>query len=99
MLGKTIHLLTRSARCSYLTNTTSSIQRGQAFSIFVIFDDIGKAFGPYIISYFVTLWGRERAFTFCVNTGWSLCGAMCLLMGLFVENDVREARRLEGGDS
>jgi len=52
------------------------MNRGTAFSLFMLTDDLGKGFGPLVVAGFVAAFGRETAF-FIAVLFWIPCG--CLL--------------------
>ena len=73
---------------STLINVTYPSRRGIASSLHIIFDDVGKGFGPYLISMFIGLFdgNRTRAFNYGF-IGWMLCGFLIACISIFVEKD------------
>ncbi len=62
-----------------LLNVNSPETRGSIFSLFNLTDDLGKGFGPVIISLLIVAFGRLWAFN-VANLFWVLCGALVLIM-------------------
>ena len=86
-----------------LQNCNLPETRGTVFAMFALTDDLGKAFGPFLIAGFVTAIGRRAAFNLA-TCAWFLCGL--LLLGLSrtmlkdeqtVSDKVAQARRGRGG--
>ena len=62
-----------------LLNTNSPETRGSIFSLFNLADDLGKGFGPVIISFMIVLFGRLWAFNMA-NLFWLFCGIVLLYL-------------------
>ena len=62
-----------------LMNVNHSNHRGTAFSLYNLADDLGRGFGPYIISVFILQFGRQWGFNLA-NGIWFFCGIFILLM-------------------
>jgi MFS family permease len=53
--------------------------RGSAFALYNLADDLGRGFGPFIISVFILQFGRQWGFNLA-NGIWFICGIFLLLM-------------------
>jgi len=62
-----------------LLNVNTPETRGSIFSLFNLTDDLGKGFGPVIISLLIVAFGRQWAFNIA-NLFWLFCGLLLLLM-------------------
>jgi len=62
-----------------LMNVNHPNTRGMAFSIYNLADDLGRGFGPFIISFFILQFGRQWGFNLA-NGIWFFCGIFILLM-------------------
>ena len=62
-----------------LMNVNHPNTRGMAFSIYNLADDLGRGFGPFIISFFILQFGRKWGFNLA-NGIWFFCGIFILLM-------------------
>ena len=62
-----------------LMNVNHPGQRGTAFSMYNLADDLGRGFGPFIVSFFILQFGRQMGFNIA-NCLWLLCGLFILLM-------------------
>ena len=62
-----------------LMNVNHSNNRGTAFALYNLADDLGRGFGPFIISFFILQFGRELGFNIA-NGIWFLCGIAILFM-------------------
>nr|HPK45394.1 MFS transporter [Spirochaetota bacterium] len=72
-----------------LLNVNTPETRGSIFSLFNLTDDLGKGFGPVIISALIVLFGRLMAFNIA-NLFWLLCGLLLLVMiKTFPEDEAR----------
>lgn len=60
-------------------NVNSPETRGSIFSLFNLTDDLGKGFGPVIISLLIVKFGRVWAFNIA-NCFWLICGIIILAM-------------------
>jgi len=65
---------------SVLQNVTSPENRGTAFALFTLSDDIGKGGGPAVVAFLVNYYGNRRP-AFSVGVlAWVVCGiALCLM--------------------
>lgn len=74
-----------------LQNVVQPRARASAFSIFALFDDLGKGGGPWVIAHLISHTGsRRRAFQLAVVGGWTLGGALNALVGLTLARDERK---------
>jgi sugar phosphate permease len=72
-----------------LLNVNSPETRGSIFSLFNLTDDLGKGFGPVIISLLIVGFGRLWAFNIA-NLFWVICGIVLLfMMKTFPEDEAR----------
>jgi MFS family permease len=62
-----------------LLNVNAPETRGSIFSLFNLTDNLGKGFGPVIISIFIVHFGRLYAFNIA-NLFWVICGLVLLVM-------------------
>jgi len=62
-----------------LMNVNHSNNRGTAFALYNLADDLGRGFGPFIISFFILQFGRQLGFNIA-NGIWFLCGIAILFM-------------------
>jgi len=62
-----------------LLNTNAPETRGSIFALFNLADDLGKGFGPVIISALISLFGRVGAFNIA-NLFWLFCGIVLLFL-------------------
>lgn len=62
-----------------LLNVNTPETRGSIFSLYNLTDDLGKGFGPVIISALIVWFGRLMAFNIA-NLFWLLCGVLLLVM-------------------
>jgi sugar phosphate permease len=62
-----------------LLNVNAPETRGSIFSLFNLTDNLGKGFGPVIISFFIVRFGRLWAFNIA-NLFWVACGLVLLAM-------------------
>jgi len=62
-----------------LLNVNSPETRGSIFSLYNLADDLGKGFGPVVISLLITIFGRVWAFNIA-NLFWLFCGIILLFM-------------------
>ncbi|MBW2091090.1 MAG: MFS transporter [Deltaproteobacteria bacterium] len=69
-----------------LLNTNSPETRGSIFSLFNLADDLGKGFGPVIISFLIALFGRLWAFNIA-NFFWLFCGLVLLYLTVIFPKD------------
>jgi len=72
-----------------LLNVNTPETRGSIFSLFNLTDDLGKGFGPVVISALIVMFGRLMAFNIA-NLFWLLCGLLLLVMvKTFPEDEAR----------
>ena len=72
---------------SVLQNVTSPENRGTAFALFTLSDDIGKGGGPVVVAFLVNSFGDRRP-AFCIGIlAWVFCGIALCLMTLTVNTD------------
>ena len=62
-----------------LINVNDPNVRGSVFALYNLADDLGRGFGPLIISYLILLFGREWGFNLA-NGIWIFCSFFILLM-------------------
>ncbi|MDH7553479.1 MAG: MFS transporter [Spirochaetota bacterium] len=62
-----------------LLNVNTPETRGSIFSLYNLTDDLGKGFGPVIISALIVWFGRIMAFN-VANLFWLVCGLLLLVM-------------------
>jgi MFS family permease len=72
-----------------LLNVNTPETRGSIFSLFNLTDDLGKGFGPVIISLLIIGFGRLVAFNIA-NLFWLVCGVLLLvMMATFPKDEAR----------
>ena len=76
-----------------LQNCNLPETRGTVFAMFALTDDLGKAFGPYIISLFVAGMGRRAAFNIATCM-WLLCGVLLLSLSCTMASDEDNVREV-----
>lgn len=69
-----------------LQNCNLPETRGTVFALFALTDDLGKAFGPYLISAFVAVLGRRGAFNVATFM-WLICGILLLSLSCTMRKD------------
>ena len=69
-----------------LQNCNLPETRGTVFALFALTDDLGKAFGPYLISAFVAGFGRTTAFNVATFM-WLICGILLLSLRFTMRKD------------
>lgn len=69
-----------------LLNVNTPETRGSIFSLFNLTDDLGKGFGPVIISLLIAQFGRLMAFNIA-NLFWVVCGLLLLVMAITFPKD------------
>lgn len=62
-----------------LLNVNAPETRGSIFALYTLFDDLGRGFGPFIISRLILVLGRERAFH-AANLMWVVCAVLLFVM-------------------
>ncbi|MBI45667.1 MAG: MFS transporter [Candidatus Marinimicrobia bacterium] len=62
-----------------LMNVNQSNNRGTAFALYNLADDLGRGLGPFIISFLILNFGRQMGFNIA-NGIWFLCGLSILFM-------------------
>ena len=72
-----------------LLNVNAPETRGSIYSLFNLTGDLGKGFGPVIISLLIVGFGRQTAFNIA-NLFWLICGVLLLMMYITFPKD--EAR-------
>ncbi len=78
-----------------LLNVNAPETRGSIFSLFNLADDLGKGFGPMIISVLIVAFGRLWAFN-VANLFWLLCGILLLAMvWTFPKDEIKLNMRLQ----
>lgn len=75
-----------------IVNVNAPHERGTAFAIFNLTDDLGKGFGPVMSSFLIAKMGREVAFTVAMWF-WLPCGLLCLACGYTMPRDEEAVRR------
>ena len=75
-----------------LLNVNAPETRGSIFSLFNLTDNLGKGFGPVIISIFIVQFGRVYAFNIA-NLFWVICGLVLLAMAAFRADCSTEAMK------
>lgn len=76
-----------------LLNTNAPETRGSIFSLFNLADDLGKGFGPVIISFLIVLFGRLWAFNIA-NIFWLFCGIVLLYLVAVFPRDKKALDKL-----
>jgi len=76
-----------------LLNVNAPETRGSIFSLYNLADDLGKGFGPVIISVLIVGFGRLWAFN-VANLFWLFCGVVLLLMALVFPKDMANLNQL-----
>ena len=76
-----------------LLNTNAPETRGSIFSLFNLADDLGKGFGPVIISGLVALFGRVIAFNIA-TLFWLFCGSVLLYLAKVFPRDEQRLQEL-----
>lgn len=71
-----------------LLNVLHPINRGTAFSLFMLTDDLGKGLGPLIVALLVDMLGRESAFFLSVLF-WIPCGLLIGASSYTVPHDLQ----------
>ncbi|MAV64766.1 MAG: MFS transporter [Pelagibacteraceae bacterium TMED124] len=69
-----------------LMNVNHSKSRGSAFALYNLADDLGRGFGPFVISIFILSFGRQLGFNIA-NLIWLICGLFILLISRTYEKD------------
>ncbi len=76
-----------------LLNVNAPETRGSIFSLYNLADDLGKGFGPVIISLLILGFGRVWAFNIA-NLFWLFCGVILLVMALYFPRDIKKMNDL-----
>jgi len=71
-----------------LLNVLHPVNRGTAFSLFMLTDDLGKGLGPLVVAGFVAALGRESAFLLSVMF-WIPCGILIGATAYTVPKDLQ----------
>jgi len=74
-----------------LTNCVLPETRGCANSFLNIIDDLGKGFGPFLLSRMISSLGRRAAFNSSL-IGWLLGGSVCMGMFYTIRRDERKVQ-------
>jgi MFS family permease len=74
-----------------LLNVLHPLNRGTAFSLFMLTDDLGKGLGPVFVAGLVDLLGRESAF-FVSVLFWIPCGLILLASASTVLDDLKSVQ-------
>ena len=72
-----------------LQNCNLPETRGTTFALFALTDDLGKAFGPFLIAAFVSALGRRTAFN-VATLAWLLCGGLLVSLSCTMVDDERK---------
>ena len=87
---------------STVINVIPPPRRGIASALHILFDDVGKGLGPYLISLLIQLFQGDRKEAFNIGfIGWIVCGLLLVLVSKFVESDeeaVAAQQRLLGDE-
>ncbi len=83
--GFTVTITSSNVR-AMLLNVNTPESRGSIFSLFNLTDNLGKGFGPVIISLLIAQFGRVWAFNIA-NLFWVVCGVVLLLMMITFPRD------------
>ena len=75
-----------------LLNVNTPETRGSIFSLFNLADDLGKGFGPVIISLLIFVSNRLWAFNIA-NLFWLFCGVVLLFLTLVFPKDIEKLNR------
>lgn len=86
--GFTITITAPNVR-AILLNVNSPETRGSIFSLYNLADDLGKGFGPVIISGLIAVFGRLVAFNIA-NLFWLVCGILLLVMIITFPKDQQQ---------
>ena len=73
-----------------LLNVLHPINRGTAFSLFMLTDDLGRGLGPVVVAMFVSMFGRETAFFISVLF-WIPCAILLVASSLTLQKDLQSA--------
>jgi predicted MFS family arabinose efflux permease len=76
-----------------LLNVNAPETRGSIFALYNLSDDLGKGFGPAVISLFIVAFGRLVAFNISILF-WVLCGALYLVMVITFPRDEEALNKL-----
>ena len=77
---------------STLTNVSLPTNRGKTFSSLNIFDELGRGFGPMLVSIVISKFGRRRAFNMSL-LGWIISGLLNICSSCFVKEDESRVQR------
>ena len=76
---------------SVLQNVTTSSNRGMAFALYVLCDDVGRGGGPYLVARLIAWTGsRKEAFDIGI-LNWVLSGLLSVYMYRFVVKDMQHS--------
>jgi len=76
-----------------LLNVNAPETRGSIFALYNLTDDLGKGFGPVIISQLIVLFGRVMAFNI-TNFFWVICGIVFLMIAFTYPKDEAKLNKL-----
>jgi len=76
-----------------LLNVNAPETRGSIFALYNLTDDLGKGFGPVIISQLIVVFGRVWAFNI-TNFFWVICGVIFLMIAYTFPKDEAKLNRL-----
>ena len=77
---------------SVLQNITDPHNRGLAFALFALCDDVGKGAGPYAVARLIAWTGSRKAAFDIGILSWLVSGSLCLCMYLTVRWDVNKCK-------
>ena len=75
-----------------LLNVNTPETRGSIFALYNLADDLGKGFGPVIISLLIFISNRLWAFNIA-NLFWLFCGVVLLFLTLVFPRDIERLNR------
>ncbi len=76
-----------------LLNVNAPETRGSIFALYNLTDDLGKGFGPVIISQLIVIFGRVMAFNI-TNFFWVICGVVFLMIAYTFPKDEAKLNKL-----
>ena len=77
---------------SVLTNVTTTNNRGLAFALYVLCDDVGRGGGPFVVAKIIN-WTHSRKEAFDIGVmGWVVSGVLCLMIIPHILHDMRDRR-------
>jgi len=78
-----------------LMDINESQARGTVFSALTLFDDLGKGFGPMVIVFLITLFGRRVAFTLTYLL-WIVSGTLIYQLRFHLTRDYHNQNIIPG---